>query len=364
MRPYTPGMETRADFVARFHPAFVSEIERLKQEVLAISADTSLEEAYGQTLALAKGPAKRIRPYVASLLFRDASGTDNDEAILPALIAIEAFHLFALVHDDIMDEADERYGIATIHAHIRTLEKARLGDHAADLIGRAHAILVGDAMLNLVHDLFLRLTEQASDAARVRRAHQLLVTMSREIVTGQHLDVAFTVRPDCTEKDIISRHHLKTALYTFARPMQIGAILGGAPEDTLDFCQRFGSAVGIGFQLEDDLLDVLGDEKKTGKTPCIDITQCQHTLLTQHVKTKGTPAQQETLKRLWGKPLDAAGVAEVRAVLEESGATAAAREKAREAFASASSLLAASPLKPATAATLAELVEFLQKRLP
>lgn len=357
-------METRADFVARFHPAFVAEIERLKRDVLTISPDSSLEEAYGQTLALAKGPAKRIRPYVASLLFRDCAGSSDDKAILPALVAIEAFHLFALVHDDIMDEADERYGIATIHAHVRALERERLGDHSADLIGRAHAILVGDALLNLVHDLFLRLTDEAPDSARVRRAHRLLVTMSREIVTGQHLDVAFTVRPDCTEEDIISRHHLKTALYTFARPMQIGAILGGASDDTLAFCQRFGSALGVGFQLEDDLLDVLGDEAKTGKRPCIDITQCQHTLLTQHVKTKGTPAQQDTLRRLWGKPLDAAQVAQARAMLEESGATEAARQKARDAFATASALLAESPLQPATSATLGELVHFLQKRLP
>lgn len=357
-------METRADFVARLNPAFIGEIENLKRDVLAISPDACLEEAYGQTLALAKGPAKRIRPYVASLLYRDSAKMESDADIMPALIAIEAFHLFALVHDDIMDEADERYGIATIHAHVREQEKARLGEHSADLIGRAHAILVGDGLLNLVHDLFLRLTDESPDSARVRRAHRLLVTMSREIVTGQHLDVAFTVRPDCTEEDIITRHHLKTALYTFARPMQIGAILGGASDDVLAFCQRFGSAIGVGFQLEDDLLDVLGDEAKTGKRPCIDITQCQHTLLTQHVKTHGTPAQQDALRRLWGRPLDAAGVAEAKAILEESGATAAARQKAREAFTRATSELAGSPLSPATAATLGELVTFLEQRLP
>lgn len=357
-------METRADFAARFHPAFVGAVARLKSDVLAIAPDPCLEEAYGQTLALAEGKAKRIRPYVASLLFRDSANVDSDTAVLPALVGIEAFHLFALVHDDIMDEADERYGIATVHAHVRGLERERLGDREADLLGRAHAILVGDGLLNLVHDLFLQLGDGAVDMARAHRAHKLLVTMSREIVTGQHLDVAFTVRDDCATDDIIRRHHLKTALYTFARPMQIGAILGGAPEETLAFCQRFGSAIGVGFQLEDDLLDVLGDEAATGKRPCIDVTQRQHTLLTQHVKEHGSDLQKKTLARLWGRALSPAEVEEAKAMFESSGAVEALRTEARKAFDRAEEVLKDSPLQPATAAAFGDLVTFLLQRLP
>jgi geranylgeranyl diphosphate synthase type I len=357
-------METRADFAARFHPAFAGAVARLKSDVLAISADPCLEEAYGQTLRLAEGKAKRIRPYVASLLYRDSAKSESDEAVLPALVAIEAFHLFALVHDDIMDEADERYGIATVHAHVRERERARLGDREADLLGRAHAILVGDGLLNLVHDLFLQLGDGPVGAERAHRAHKLLVTMSREIVTGQHLDVAFTVRDDCATDDIIRRHHLKTALYTFARPMQIGAVLGGAPDDTLAFCQRFGSGIGVGFQLEDDLLDVLGDESATGKRPCIDLTQRQHTLLTQHVKERGTPAQQATLARLWGQPLSAAEVEEAKEMFTRSGAVDAVRAEAMRAFERAETELKKSPLAPGTAAAFGDLVAFLRQRLP
>ncbi len=329
----------------------------------SVSTDPCIRETYGQVQALAAGSAKRIRPYVASLLFRDAAGTNSDAPIMPALVALEAFHLFALVHDDIMDDADERYGIRTLHAFIREREQARLGARGADQLGRAHAILAGDALLTLVHDLFVRLAEE-QPTLPVTTAHRLLIKVSHEIVTGQHLDIAFTVRPDCAEADIIQRHHLKTALYTFARPMQIGAVLGGGKKDTLVFCEAFGSALGVGFQLEDDLLDLLGDEAETGKTPGIDITQCQHTLLTQHVKERGTPEQKALLTTLWGKHFAAGDLANARTLFTESGAVDALRAKATAAFDEADRLLAQCPLQPATKETLGGLVSFLRQRLP
>ncbi len=356
-------MEQRGDFVARFNPALNAEMTRFQGEIAGIADDPAIRTAYARASALAAGGGKRIRPYVASLLFRDAARCETDDVIMPALIAIETFHLFALVHDDIMDDADERYGIPTIHAFIREQEKDRLGLKNADALGRSHAILVGDSLLTLVHDLFFKTADQ-HDPAAVHAAHRLLITMSQEIVAGQHLDIACTVRPDTTEAQILKRHFLKTALYTFARPMQIGATLGGGSPELLRFCEAFGAAIGVGFQLEDDLLDLLGEKAKTGKTPGIDLTQHQQTLLTLHVAARGTPEQKARLEKLWGQTFDEPTLAEARALFQESGAVDVLRHRAQASFTEAARLLKQSPLQPATAETLGGLVAFLQERLP
>ncbi len=354
------NMETLKDFADRFHETFACEISHLKEDILRISSDVSVQNVYSQVEQLAAGKAKRIRPYVASVLYRDAARCTDDAEVMPALVGLEMFHLFALIHDDIMDDADERYGCATIHCRLRGQEQERLGPDAADRLGRAHAILAGDMLLTQVHALFLRLAGTPGG----RESHRLLLTMSREIVTGQHLDLAYTVRPACTEADILQRHHLKTSLYTYVRPMQIGALLGGGSPEAMAFCEAFGTAIGQGFQIEDDLLDLLGDAADTGKKPCADITQRQHTLLTQHIAVHGTAKQCAMLEDMWGKEISGRLLQETRALFLSSGAVDAVRSTAQAAFRRAEEILEEARIQPGTRQVLREHVAFLSRRLP
>ena len=353
-------METLRDFGERFHMSFKAAISEIQTDISRISSDIFVEDVYAHIGVLASGKAKRIRPYVASVMYKEARRTTSEDAVMPVLVALEMFHLFALIHDDIMDEADERYGVATIHAHVRRNDEAKLGTVAADHIGRSHAILAGDMLLTQVHALFIKL----ADLPDARKAHELLITMSREIVTGQHLDLAYSVRSDSTKKDILQRHHLKTSLYTFVRPMQIGSILGGGSEELRVFCEAFGTAIGQGFQLEDDLLDLLGNSAETGKKTCIDITQRQHTLLTEHVLTHGTPKEQAQLRSIWGKEIKGQLLMDTRQLFAATGAIDVVRSNALDAFTRAEELLNHAALQRDTTAAFHELLTLLRRRLP
>ena len=353
-------METLRDFGKRFHASFKAAISEIQKDISRISSDIFVKDVYSQVSVLASGKAKRIRPYVASVMYKEARRTTDDEAVMPVLVALEMFHLFALIHDDIMDNADERYGVQTIHAHVRSNDEAKLGSIAADHLGRSHAILAGDMLLTQVHALFMKL----ADVPGAREAHELLITMSREIVTGQHLDLAYSVRPDSPKKDILQRHHLKTSLYTFVRPMQIGSILGGGSQELRIFCEAFGTAIGQAFQLEDDLLDLLGNSSETGKKTCIDITQRQHTLLTEHVLTHGTPKEQAQLRSIWGKEIEGQLLVETRELFTVTGAIDVVRSAALDAFTRAEELLNHAALQPDTLVALRELLTLLRRRLP
>ncbi len=356
-------METLSEFAGRFDTEFHTSLAEEIEKISEYSRDESVLQTYGHLLTLAKSGGKRARPYVASLLYRACSDR-SDEDIMQFLIALETFHLFALVHDDVMDNAEVRHGLPTVHAAVRTrlAQSSATGDTRNT--AQAEAILTGDFLLTLVHQFVLHQHHGVVPRERVDEAHRLLIQMSREVVIGQHLDIEFTTRRDVQESDILARHHLKTSLYTFVRPMQIGALLAGGDVGVLDFCHAFGSALGMGFQLEDDLLDLLADESALGKVPGADLTQRQHTLLTAKLRQRGTSEQSAMLESFWGHALTGLQLENARQIFKDSGAIDAVRARATQAFADAQELLNASPLpKPATHA-LEQLLLFFQARLP
>ena len=360
---YSAVVETLADFAVRFNPVFQELLSKEIEKITDCSTDENVLYAYRHLVTLASAGGKRIRPYVASLLYR-ACGNASDEDIMHFLIFLETFHLFALVHDDIMDSADERYGQPTVHAALRTrlAQRGAMGDIRSASI--AEAILCGDLLLTLVHQFTLNQQGGIVPRERVDEAHRLLILMSREMVIGQHLDIEFPTRLDVSERDILNRHHLKTSLYTFVRPMHIGAVLGGANAAVRHFCIAFGSALGMGFQLEDDLLDLLSNETAMGKAPGADLTQRQHTLLTAQLRQHGTKEQSAVLESVWGKALSPEQLNTARALFHDSGATDAVRSRAAEAFGEARGLLRGAPLPAEAAQALERLLQFFEHRLP
>ena len=196
------------------------------------------------------------------------------EKIVSYAAAVEAFHNFTLMHDDIMDKAPLRRGKATVH------EKWNVNT----------AILSGDVMLVRVYDMFLSL--ESSKLNQVLRAFN---QCAAEVCEGQQWDMVFESKTKVTEAQYIEMIRLKTAVL-LGFSLELGAILADAPKADQIALREFGVNIGIGFQLKDDLLDVYADQKKFGKQAGGDIISNKKTFLLIKALEKAKGKQQKELK--------------------------------------------------------------------
>lgn len=186
---------------------------------------------------------KRIRP--ALLLMACNLWKEDVTPAFPAALAIEYFHNFSLMHDDIMDEAPLRRGKESVHM----------------LFGSNSAILSGDAMLIQCFDLLLEAGKNSGQGAVLS---SLMCKAALEICEGQQLDMDFEKLDAPTEPEYLEMIRQKTACL-LGVSMQMGALLAGATESDASILYSFGEKMGLGFQIQDDFLDVFGDEQLTGK---------------------------------------------------------------------------------------------------
>ncbi len=185
---------------------------------------------------------KRIRPslmLMAYNLYRD-----DPDSILSSACAIETYHNYTLLHDDLMDNADVRRGHTTVHRKWNANT----------------AILSGDSMLVLAY----RLMEQCRKD-KLKPVLDLFTETALEIGEGQQYDMDFEKRTDVTEAEYIEMIRLKTSVL-LACSLKIGAVLADAPDEDADNLYKFGEQIGLAFQLQDDYLDVYGDPKVFGKS--------------------------------------------------------------------------------------------------
>jgi len=198
---------------------------------------------------------KRLRPVLALMacnLFRDKI----DDAVIPAT-GLEVFHNFTLVHDDIMDQAPIRRGMATVHI------KWNL----------SQAILSGDVMAFIANDCFLQ--TPAGSLTRVFRAYNRAAV---DVCIGQQMDMDFEKAGGVSHEEYLRMIELKTASL-IAASARIGAIIGDASEKDCDNLFEFGRNIGLAFQIQDDLLDAYGDSGVFGKTSGGDIVSNKKTFL-------------------------------------------------------------------------------------
>lgn len=198
---------------------------------------------------------KRLRP-VLLLLTTQLYGGDVTEA-LPAALAVEYFHNFTLIHDDIMDDAPLRRNFETIHT------KYNLNT----------AILSGDV-------LFVKACEYLGKVNPIhfKTVYDVYIKTAIEVCEGQQYDVDYEQSKEVTHVDYLEMIRLKTSVL-LAASMQIGAILGGANAEDAERMYGYAENLGIAFQIQDDILDAYGDEKLVGKQPGGDILQNKKTLL-------------------------------------------------------------------------------------
>ncbi len=233
-------------------PYLDSFLKYMQQHPFA-AAPTELYEPIDYILNLG---GKRMRPVM--LLMAYQLFKEDYEKALPAAYAIEIFHNFSLVHDDIMDVAPLRRGKPTVH-------------HKWDV---NTGILSGDAMLVYAYEYLLKLEDTS-------KLHPLIKTFNKaaiEVCEGQQYDINFETRNDVRIDEYLKMIELKTSVL-LAGGMKIGAIIADASEEEVEHVYQFGRNVGIAFQLQDDYLDSFGDPKKFGKKVGGDIVQNKKTYL-------------------------------------------------------------------------------------
>ena len=254
--------------IQHYQSQFVAHLEQYNH----LRTPRNLYDPIQYTLGLG---GKRLRPTL-TLMTTDCFGGDVSAA-LDAALAIEVFHNFSLIHDDIMDNAPLRRGQQTVH------EKWDLNT----------GILSGDAMLIMAYQLF-----EGYNAEQFQQLTTLFSKTALEVCEGQQYDIDFETRFDVSIPEYIKMIEYKTAVLV-AAAMQMGAIVADASERDQQKCYAFGKNLGIAFQLQDDYLDAFGDPKTFGKQVGGDILENKKTYLFLKTMELGSNEMKAELKTLY-----------------------------------------------------------------
>ncbi|TDP03950.1 polyprenyl synthetase family protein [Flavobacterium sp. 245] len=247
---------------------------------------------------------KRMRP-VLTLMASEVFDTDYKVA-LPAAMAVEVFHNFSLVHDDIMDDAPLRRGEETVH------EKWNINT----------GILSGDAMLILAYQYF-----EQYEPSVFRDLAKLFSKTALEVCEGQQWDVDFEERNDVTIPEYLKMIEYKTAVLV-AAAMKMGAIVAKTSEKEADLIYDFGLNLGLAFQLQDDYLDAFGDPETFGKQVGGDIIENKKTYLYLKAIEFSSEEEAAELQQLFGLQLEdnLEKIETAKAIFNTSGASKATQE--------------------------------------
>jgi geranylgeranyl diphosphate synthase type I len=242
---------------------------------------------------------------------------EDRAGLLKACASLELLHASALVHDDVMDASDVRRGRPATHRAFESLHRERGWSASPEQYGAAAAILLGDLLLSWSDEL---LRTSGLPAPRVLDALGYFDLTRSEVVTGQFLDVSAQARGAADVDVAMTVLRYKSAKYSIERPLHIGAALAGGSRETIAELTRFGLPLGEAFQLRDDLLGVFGDPETTGKPAGDDLVEGKRTVLVALALDALDPAERQRLDASLGHPLTEEQVAELRALIDVSGA--------------------------------------------
>lgn len=264
-------------------------LERVNNAIKAIPYPEQPSHLYEPITYTMDLGGKRLRP-VLVLMACEAVGGDINRALTPA-IGLEMFHNFTLLHDDVMDKADIRRGKPTVHV--------KWDDNTA--------ILSGDAMLTMATQLIAQ-----APADVMPQVMDLYNRTAMEIYEGQQYDVDFEKRNDVTVDEYLEMIRLKTSVL-LGCACKMGALIGGADEATAQLFYKVGENLGLAFQLQDDMLDVWGDEATFGKAIGGDIMNNKKTFLLINAMQRATGDHKVELS-LWLSTPNASRAVKVPAV--------------------------------------------------
>lgn len=322
----------------------IMEVKPLIEERISLSLRASRHERLGDAMMhLIEGGGKRMRATLPWLVAKAVG--DAHAGLLDIGAAIETVHNFTLVHDDIMDNDEVRRGRNAVHVEY----------------GMPTAINAGDAMLAIAFERLVQAEnlEPEDVAPLVNR----IAWMVRRVSEGQQLDIEFEDRLEVSEDDYLEMIEGKTAVM-FWICAEIGARISGADEETIQLMAEWGKALGLCFQLMDDVIDVLSDSETLGKPAGSDIAQGKRTLMIIHALRQPDSDVKQRLLKVLGKGEDVApeDLEDGLAALAELGSVGYARTMAEDFHAQAHACLDRLVDNPAMVA-LRELTDFQLARL-
>lgn len=319
----------------------VDEILKAVEEFISrLPYDRKPESIYEPIKYVLSIGGKRIRPVLMLLAYNLYK--EDPKRILMQACALETYHNYTLLHDDLMDNADVRRGMPTVHKKWNANT----------------AILSGDSMLVMAYQ---RMAQCPQD--KLKPVIELFTETALEIGEGQQYDMDFETRNDVTEEEYIEMIRLKTSVL-LACATKIGAIMADAPESDQDNLYKFGERIGLAFQLQDDLLDVYGDPKVFGKAVGGDITSNKKTFMLINACNRANKEQRAELdKWISAKTFDRSEkIAAVTKIYDEIGIRALCEEKIEYYFNRAKTYLDAVSVAPERKLELMDYSDRLMKR--
>lgn len=302
-------------------------LETLRNEAIVASEISPLfKDLYDNLLSIATG-GKGLRGalvYYSYKLFTDK----EEEDIYKVAAAIELYHLYLLIHDDVMDRADTRHGKKTINEiYSQGSVSIEVPRPEWEHFGNSEAINAGDILSHLSTELVLGTSFSAEAKVRVVQCIQ------RHLIHtgyGQFMDVWGGLYDELSEEDVMQVYRYKTGNYTFENPMMVGAILGGATKDELKYLQDFAIPCGITYQIVDDILGLYSNSETLGKPILSDLKEGKRTILVVYTGLHVNEEQNARLEWILGnQQITMDDLKEVQQLIEESGALDHARTLAR-----------------------------------
>jgi len=347
-------------------------------QLRTISPDLDVVDEYARRL-LAGGKRFRAlfcywgwRAVTAHATEFDPLASDEQDADLASVVSVaaglEAFHASALVHDDIMDNSDQRRGQPSVHRAFAALHAERGWDGPADSYGTAAALLLGDLLLGWSDELVDEGVSLAGSVGAGRAARAEFTRMRTEVTAGQYLDIfeerAWRALP---EDELLSRAHrvivYKSAKYSVEAPLAIGGLLADGSLAQLAALRDFGLPLGIAFQLRDDLLGVFGDPAVTGKPAGDDLREGKRTVLVTLTRQKLPASAARVFDELLGdRSLDADQIAMLQTAVRDSGAVDHVERVIAHHLEQARAALADAPLARSARAELSALADAVTQR--
>lgn len=308
------------DKILTIKPDFQEEMEYVEQELFKCVPDSTPKTLYDAARHLIMTGGKRIRPALTILAY-DAVEKDGNGIgyVTPVANAVELIHTATIIHDDIIDQSFLRRGVESVNAKW----------------GPNTAILAGDMIFSTAYGII--------GAHEVREISTICTTACQKLAEGEVLETIHTRNTKMTEEVYLEIIERKTASL-FEACTRGGAVMGGGTEDEIERLSRYGFLMGVGFQITDDLLDIVGGEDKFGKPIGIDITTGKATLLILHALKVADPKERDLLERIiYGQTTSKKDIEKATEIIKSTDTIAYASERARDTTQAAKDLLKGLP---------------------
>jgi len=293
-------------------------------------------------------PGKRVRPILFCIGYLGFS-KKTPPGLYRSALSLELLHDFMLVHDDIIDKSDTRRGSPSMHALLNQYlgPKKHIKFNGEDL-----TIVIGDVMYAMGLDAFLAVKENLQ---RKENALRKLISAALYTGSGEFIELLLGIKTleKVTQEDIYKIYDYKTANYTFASPLTMGATLAGAKINQTKKLYSYGMLLGRAFQIKDDIIGTFGEEKDTGKSNLTDIKEAKRTLLIWHAYHHSTKNEKLIIKRIMdGKFSSKAELLKMREIIVRSGALGYAENQINYLYIKAKAQLNALKINPCYKQTL------------